>query len=31
VRGPRVTAPQPSFGPGATGGGIEYRVVPFED
>jgi hypothetical protein len=31
VRGPRVTAPQPSFGPSAVGGGREYRVVPFED
>jgi RHS repeat-associated protein len=31
VRGPRVVAPQPSFGPGAVGGGREYRVVPFED
>jgi hypothetical protein len=31
VRGPRVVAPQPGFGPGAVGGGREYRVVPFED
>jgi len=31
VRGPRVVAPQPGFGPGAVGGGREYRVLPFED
>lgn len=30
VRGPRVVAPQPAFGPRAIGGGREYRVVPFE-
>jgi hypothetical protein len=29
VRGPRVSAPQPTFGPHAVGGGTEYRVVPF--
>jgi hypothetical protein len=30
VRGPRVVDPQPQFGPGAVGGGREYRVMPFE-
>ena len=30
IRGPRVVAPQPSFGPHAVGGGLEYRVLPFE-
>jgi RHS repeat-associated protein len=29
VRGPRVSAPQPTFGPHAVGGGTEYRVIPF--
>jgi RHS repeat-associated protein len=30
VRGPRIVQPQPEFGPGAVGGGREYRVIPFE-
>ncbi|NJD33106.1 MAG: hypothetical protein FIB04_14605 [Gammaproteobacteria bacterium] len=30
VRGPRISDPQPAMGPWATGGGTEYRVVPFE-
>jgi len=30
IRGPRVVAPQPSFGPHAVGGGLEYRILPFD-
>jgi hypothetical protein len=30
IRGPRVVEPQPSFGPHAVGGGLEYRILPFE-
>jgi hypothetical protein len=30
IRGPRVVSPQPSFGPHAVGGGLEYRVLPFD-
>jgi len=29
IRGPRAVEPQPTFGPHATGGGLEYRVIPF--
>ncbi len=29
VWGPRTVAPQPTFGAHATGGGIEYRLIPF--
>ena len=29
VRGPRTVAPQPTFGTHASGGGVEYRIVPF--
>lgn len=29
VRGPRTVGPQPTFGSHATGGGVEYRIVPF--
>jgi hypothetical protein len=29
VWGPRTVAPQPGFGSHATGGGVEYRLVPF--
>jgi len=30
IRGPRVVAPQPSFGAHAVGGGLEYRILPFD-
>jgi RHS repeat-associated protein len=30
IRGPRVVEPQPSFGPHAVGGGLEYRILPFD-
>jgi RHS repeat-associated protein len=30
IRGPRVVDPQPSFGPHAVGGGLEYRILPFD-
>jgi hypothetical protein len=29
IRGPRIVEPQPSFGPHAVGGGLEYRILPF--
>jgi hypothetical protein len=31
IRGPRVSEPQPTFGPHAVGGGTEYRVIPFNE
>jgi len=31
IRGPRVSEPQPTFGPHAVGGGTEYRVIPFSE
>jgi hypothetical protein len=31
VRGPRISEPQPTFGPHAVGGGAEYRVIPFNE
>jgi len=30
IRGPRVVDPQPSFGSHAAGGGLEYRILPFD-
>jgi RHS repeat-associated protein len=30
IRGPRVVDPQPGFGEHAVGGGLEYRVLPFD-
>jgi hypothetical protein len=30
IRGPRVVGPQPSFGSHAVGGGLEYRILPFD-
>jgi hypothetical protein len=30
IRGPRVVDPQPSFGSHAVGGGLEYRILPFD-
>jgi hypothetical protein len=30
IRGPRVVDPQPTFGEHAVGGGLEYRVLPFD-
>jgi len=30
IRGPRIVEPQPSFGPHAAGGGLEYRILPFD-
>lgn len=31
IRGPRVVDPQPSFGSHALGGGLEYRILPFDE
>ena len=31
IRGPRVSEPQPTFGPHAVGGGTEYRIIPFDE